>query len=288
MDFRVRALWGHPPPESTTLADLRVAIEALPLRAVPPFALSYVTRGGADQATLARSLAAARQERLDGLVARVGDALRSGARPRGASEDGDGGAADRGEGGGADAAADAPRANDGAVVDVAAPTPVPSDLDAWLLRGVTISARLLPLMETHPEVLDDVARAVGWIDLLLDEDDTSPEILERAALVFGRAARFGGTERMLMELAYATPDRADGLARGAAVWERLGRGREACAQWIRAARWRDDAEDPNWRKAISCARRDPGVGDWREIRGYVLGRARPERRAALAATLDQL
>jgi hypothetical protein len=124
------------------------------------------------------------------------------------------------------------------------------------------------------------------VDLLLGEDETSPEILELAALVFGRAARFGGTERMLMELAYATPDRADGLARGAAVWERLGRTREACAQWMRAAKWRDDAEDPTWRIAISCARRDPGAGDWREIRGYVLSRARPERRSAVAATLD--
>ena len=26
MDFRVRALWGHPPPDTTSLAELRVAI----------------------------------------------------------------------------------------------------------------------------------------------------------------------------------------------------------------------------------------------------------------------
>ena len=44
---------------------------------------------------------------------------------------------------------------------------------------------------------------------------------------------------MLTELTFHTPDRAAGLARGAAVWEQLGRPREACAQWIRAARWRD-------------------------------------------------
>ena len=90
-----------------------------------------------------------------------------------------------------------------------------------------------------------------------------------------------------MELAYATPDRAAGLAWGAAVWDSLARPREACAQWIRAAKWRDDPEDPTWLRAIGCARRDPGAGDWREIRGYVLGRARPDRRAALAATLDR-
>jgi tetratricopeptide (TPR) repeat protein len=287
MDFRVRALWGHPPPETTTLAELRVAIQALPLRAVPPLALAYVTHGGSERATLARSLAAARQEKLEGLAVRVGDALRGAAsEPQGDFVDG-GGPSD---GGTSDAAPEdaavAARPTDAFTIDVPAPTPVPGDLDAWVLRGTTVSARLVPIIRTHPDVLGDVPRAVGWVDLLLAEDETSPEILELAALVFGRAARFGGTERMLMELAYATPDRAEGLARGAAVWERLGRGREACAQWIHAARWRDDAEDPTWRKAISCARRDPGAGDWREIRKYVLGRARPERRAALAATLD--
>ncbi|HVU52171.1 MAG TPA: hypothetical protein VHL80_15845, partial [Polyangia bacterium] len=160
------------------------------------------------------------------------------------------------------------------------------NLDQWLLAGPTLEARLLPLLDAHPELLEDVTRAVFWVDLLLGEDETSPRVLALAALVVGRAERFGGTERMLMELAYATPDRADGLARGAEIWEQLGRRREACAQWVRAARWRDEPEDPAWRKAIACTRRDPGVGDWREIRSYVLDRAPPERRAALAATLD--
>ena len=166
------------------------------------------------------------------------------------------------------------------------PLPAPARLEGWLLEGVTVEARLLPLLDAHPELLDDVERAVGWIDLLLAEDETSPRVLELGALVFGRAERFGGTERMLMELAFATPDRAVGLARGAAIWERLGRGREACAQWVRAARWRDDPEDPRWRHAIACTRRDPGAGDWREIRSYVLARARPDRRADLARALD--
>ena len=303
MDFRVRALWGHPPPATTTLAELRLAIAELPLRAVPPLAFAYVTHGGSEPATLARALAAARQERLEGLAARVGDALRGGAVAlRGAGD----GAPSRGAGDGAPSRdAGAPEAGaadggvapevaardvaarwDGASLDVPAPVPVPAELESWVLCGSTISARLLPVVRAHPEVLDDVARAVAWIDLLLAEDETSPEILELAAFVFGRASRFGGTERMLMELTYASPDRALGMERGAAVWERLGRGREACAQWIHAARWRDDAEDPTWRRAISCARRDPGAGDWREIRGYVLGRARPDRRAALAASLD--
>jgi hypothetical protein len=284
MDFRTLALAGHAPPATMPLADLRAAVAALPLRAVPAFATAYVARGGGDRETLARGLAAARQEKVEALAARLADALRAG----GASELDWGVAGD----GGVDGDADAPdlAAQDGgADVGVDAPPPavsLPADLDAWVLRGLTLSARLLPLVRARPEVLDDGPRALSWIDLLLAEDDTSPDVLELAAWVFGRAGRFGGTERMLMELAYASPDRADGLARGAVVWERLGKGREACVQWIRAARWRDEPEDPTWRRAISCARRDPGVGDWRAIRGYVLERARPERRASLAASLD--
>ena len=167
-----------------------------------------------------------------------------------------------------------------------AAVPAGVELTAWVLGGPSLSARLLPLVAASPAVLDDQTRALRWMDLLLDEDPTSPDVLELVALVFGRARRYGGTERMLMELAYHTPDRAAGMARGAAVWDRLGRPREACAQWIGAARWRNDAEDPTWRQAIDCARRDPGAGDWREIRDYVLNRAKPARREALAAALD--
>jgi hypothetical protein len=167
-----------------------------------------------------------------------------------------------------------------------APTRLPPDIESWVLSGPSLSARLVPLAAAFPAVIDDVPRALRWADLLLDEDPSSPDLLELVALIFGRAGRFGGTDRMLMELTFHTPDRAAGLARGATVWERLGRPREACAQWIRAARWRDEPEDPLWLRAISCARKDPGAGSWQEIRAYVLGRARPERREVLAAALD--
>jgi hypothetical protein len=163
---------------------------------------------------------------------------------------------------------------------------LPVDLDGWLYGGPVLSARLLPLAVAFPSILDDVPRALVWVDLLLAEDPSSPDVRELSALVFGRARRFGGTERMLMELAYYSPDRAAGLARGARVWDRLGRSREACAQWIRAARWRDDPEDPAWQRAVSCSRRDPGAGDWQAIRAYVLARAAVDRRAAIAAALD--
>ncbi len=166
------------------------------------------------------------------------------------------------------------------------PTNVPLDIERWVLSGSTLSGRLLPLVAARPAVLDDLPRALRWAEILLDEDPTSPDVLELVALIFGRAGRFGGTDRMLTELAFHTPDRAAGLARGAAVWDRLGRPREACAQWIRAARWRDEPTDPLWEKAISCARKDPGAGSWQEIRAYVLGRARPEQRQTLAAALD--
>ena len=169
---------------------------------------------------------------------------------------------------------------------VSAPPQWPADVDAWVFGGAALSTRLLPLAAAYPAVLDDVPRAVRWADLLLEEDSSSPDVLELVATIFGRAGRYGGTDRMLMELAYHTPDRAAGLARGAVVWERVGRPREACAQWIRAARWRDQPGDPLWVKAVSCTRRDPGAGDWQEIRAYVLGRARPERRDAVAAALD--
>jgi len=162
----------------------------------------------------------------------------------------------------------------------------PADIDGYVLAGASLSARLLPLVAAFPWLLDDQTRALSWAELLLAEDPTSPDVLELVALIFGRAGRGGGTERMLMELAYHSPDRAAGIARGATVWDRLGRPREACAQWIRAARWRDDPEDPVWRNAIACARSDPGAGDAKAIRDYVVSRARPERRDAIAAALD--
>ncbi len=70
-----------------------------------------------------------------------------------------------------------------------------------------------------------------------------PMFASSSRVIFGRAHRYGGTQRMLMELAYYSPDRPAAYARAASVWERLGRTREACAEWIHAARLRDDPED---------------------------------------------
>jgi tetratricopeptide (TPR) repeat protein len=171
------------------------------------------------------------------------------------------------------------------VVPIAGGSP-PSDVDGYVLQGAALSSRLLPLVAAFPWLLDYQTRALFWAETLLAEDPTSPDVLELVAVIWGRAGRFGGTERLLMELTYHSPDRAAALARGAAVWDRIRRPREACAQWIRAARWRDDPEDPVWRTALACARLDPGAGDAKAIRDYVLSRARPERRDAIAAELD--
>jgi len=166
------------------------------------------------------------------------------------------------------------------------PSPLPQDLGSWVLQSPALSTRVLPLAVAAPWVLDDQPRALTWAELLLEEDPSSPDVLALVALIFGRAGRFGGTERMLAELTFYTPDRPSGLARGAQIWEQVGRPREACAQWIRAARWRDQPDDPLWRKAIACARRDPGAGDWREIRAYVLERTPPADRDDVATQLD--
>jgi tetratricopeptide (TPR) repeat protein len=166
------------------------------------------------------------------------------------------------------------------------PSPLPQDLASWVLQSPALSTRVLPLAVAAPWVLDDQPRALSWAELLLDEDPSSPDVLALVALIFGHAGRFGGTERMLTELTFYTPDRASGLARGAQIWEQVGRTREACAQWIRAARWRDEPEDPLWLKAIACAHRDPGAGDWREIRAYVLDRTPAADRDDAAARLD--
>jgi hypothetical protein len=66
----------------------------------------------------------------------------------------------------------------------------------------------------------------------------------------------------------------------------VGQIRSSCALWLRAARWRDEPDDPAWHHAIACARRDPGAGDWRTIRAYVLSRAPADRRDDIAAALD--
>lgn len=285
LDVRVSALWGHPPPTSTPLSELRAGIATLPLRAVPPFAAVYVARGGRDAAALERGLAAARQEAQGGLAARIGGALRAGRAGGETGADGgvaDAGAPSEGDAGASDAALVVAEGDAGA----AAYLPVRSDLERWMVSGASVVARLLPLARAYPEALEDLSSVLRWIDLALDEDPTSPDLLELAAVSFGRAGRFGGTERMLAELVYETPDRAAGLERAARTWERLARPREACVQWLRAARWRDEPEDPTWRTAITCARRAPGVADAREIRDYVLARATPSRRAAVATALD--
>ena len=104
-------------------------------------------------------------------------------------------------------------------------------------------------------------------------------------MIFGRAGRFGGTERMLMELVYHSPDRAAGIARGAAVWDASG-GRARPARSGSARRAGATTRRIRRGEGVACARRDPGAGDAKAIRDYVIGRARPEPRDVLAAALE--
>jgi hypothetical protein len=271
--FRLMATRNDVAPEVLAIPDLAQAIAALPLRAIPPFAKAYVAGGGDHLPTLRRSLAAARQERKGPLAADVQAAIdRLGDATGGAHDD-------------VAAAAENGRPALGAA-DPSEVAPLPRDLEQWVLGGASLSARLLPLLATHPELLQPDARARLWVDLLVSEDPTSPDVQEVAALVDGLARRFGGAERKLLDLVFYSPDRYQGMVRTAVVWERVGRLRDACVQRVRAARWRDDPEDPMWRAAIACTRHDPGAGDWRGIRQYVIERAPPDRRAAVAASLD--
>jgi hypothetical protein len=294
MEARLLAASGRTPPPELPDAALAAAVAELPARALPPFAAAYVARGGREPALLARALGAARDARDTALAARIAAELpvdeAPGAAPTPVSTPGlvlaSAAAPD------AVAAASRPSTPSPAPAPAVAPpagpatAPPPVDLDAWVLGSPSLSYRLLPLLRRRPDLLAAGPRSRRWADLLLDEDPTSPDVLEAAALIDGLAGRLGGAERKLGDLVYFSPDRYAGMIRAARVWERAGEARAGCALWIRAARWRDDPEDPAWRRAVACTRRDPAAGDWRAIRQYVLDRAPAARRAALAAALD--
>jgi hypothetical protein len=301
-DFRLAA--AADPPARVEPGVAERAVLELPLRAVPHFAELYLQGGAAAgviesdpavrRAALNRAWRAARQERLRPLAARLQALVAAGEAPApapAAMPPGSGGSAKTQQR--ADALLDEPAAP----ADPPLPTD-PSALDDWAVGGASASARLVPLLEgaarrLAPGTVDPAAallapgeRSRRWADLLLEEDPTSPEVLELTAMIDGLAGRIGGSERKLLDLVYFTPDRYQGLARAAGVWDRVGQVRFSCAAWLRAARWRDEPDDPAWGRAVACMRRDPGAGDWRSVMAYVLDRTPPERRAAAAAALD--
>ena len=262
VSFRLIAATGTAPSANTLLRDLRQAIVELPLRVLRPFGDVYLRKHGDDRATLQRLFAAARQASDPTLMERLAEAI------------------DR-----------LPPADSAtAEPPPSAPpplTPPPGvDPERWAMGGPTLSRRLLPLLAARPDLLAPGEQSRAWALALQAEDPTSPAVHEATALIDGLAGRFGGVERKLTDLVYYSPDRYDGFLRAATVWDRVGRPRDACVLRVRAARWRDDPEDALWRDAIACTRGDPGAGDWRAIRQYVLDRAPPARRDAVAAFLD--
>ena len=295
------------------------AMLELPLRAVPAFATIYLDHGERplNHAALDRALRAARQEKRAALIVRLDQALAqdeaagtNGAATPGAATaapaEGASGAAmspapdGSRPGGSSDRSAEisweqtaealldapaAPRASASASAS-ASPADDPDALDRWVLGAAAVSFRLLPLLQRTPALLAPGPRSRTWSELLLQEDPTSPDVLEIAAVIDGLADRIGGAERKLTDLVYFTPDRYQGLVRAAQIWRRVGQARLSCEAWVRAARWGDAVDDPAWRRAIDCTRADPGAGDWRAIRRYVLDRAPENRREAIAATLD--
>jgi len=300
-DFRLAAA-AQPPARVEPGAAERAVLE-LPLRAVPPYAEIYLDGGaaagvietdpGVRRAALERAWRAARQERMHPLADRLRSLLAAAdpvatppqtpaVLPRGSEAQGV-----------ADALLDAP-----AAPRELPPPADPAALDDWVVGTASVSTRLLPLLaaperKLSPGTANPAAallapgdRSRRWVELLLDEDPTSPDVLEVAAVVDALAGRIGGSERKLVDLVYFTPDRHQGLVRAAGIWERVGQVRHACAAWLRAARWRDEPDDPAWARAIACMHRDPGAGDWRSVLAYVLDRTAPERRAAAVAALD--
>jgi hypothetical protein len=298
-DFRLAAA-AQPPARVEPGAAERAVLE-LPLRAVPPYAEIYLDGGAAAgvietdpavrRAALERAWRAARQEKIRPLAERLHALLAAadqGAPPPGAPPVLLG--ATPSAQGLADALLDAP-----AAPAVRAPPGDPAALEDWVVGTASISTRLLPLLEAPEQKLETGATAAllapgdrsrRWVELLLEEDPTSPDVLELAAVVDALAGRIGGSERKLVDLVYFSPDRYQGLVRAAGIWERVGQVRHSCAAWLRAARWRDEPDDPAWGRAIACMRRDAGAGDWRPVLRYVLDRTPPERRAAVAAALD--
>jgi hypothetical protein len=270
MVFRLRAAWGASPADLEQDV-LERALSDLPERALAPFTAAYLASGGSEPRVLHRAWSAARiygphelQARIESLPAaasfsRTGTEAVSevaGQAPSGNPEsDGTAAAA------GAVAAGKPPR------VTVVAPAD-----ENWLLSGPTLAGLLLPLCQVFPDLTAPGPRSRAWSDLLIAEDPTSPDSLEIAALIDARAGRIGGASRKLGDLVFYSPDRAEGQARAARVWERAGQQRRACLAWQEAANF-GPREDPRWCEVIACVRRTPGAGDPEIVVHYVRERA---------------
>lgn len=162
------------------------------------------------------------------------------------------------------------------------PQPCPGAAGADALTGAlddaAVGPRILALIlaPNGEAPLPSDARGASaqraWLvaQLLVEEDPTSGDAREAAALLASAAGRDAWADRMLSDQVFHSPDRPEALARAAGVWQRRGHLRRACARWRERTQLVASVGDESWDRLYACARRDPSIGDAEAVRRYVL------------------
>ena len=298
MTYRLRAVWGAVVGD-LELTTLEEALTELPERVLAPFSDAYLAAGGSQPTVLARARQAARVfgppallDRLDAVApvpstaaADAGAGAPAGVPPRTGSSASAGGAPALTPG------APPPGSPAPALAPPPAPTPSPSPVpsapiaggppgppasaaDLWraLYGGPTLARRLIPAARLHPELLEPSPASRDLVVHLLDEDPTSPDSLELAAVIEARAGRVDSAASKLEDLVFYSGDKVEGASRAAGVWQRVGQSRRACAAWEQAA-LAGAIDDPHWCRFLACAATTPGATSLPEARRFVSARA---------------
>jgi tetratricopeptide (TPR) repeat protein len=298
MTYRLRAVWGAVVGD-LELATLEEALTQLPERVLAPFSDAYLAAGGSQPTVLARARQAARVfgppallDRLDAVApvpsteaadagVGAGAGAPAGAAPPPASSASAGGAPALTPGApppGSPAPALTPTPSPSPVpspsIAGGPPGPLPSTPDLWraLYGGPTLARRLIPAARLHPELLEPSPASRDFVVHLLDEDPTSPDSLELAAIIEARAGRVDSAASKLEDLVFYSGDKVEGASRAAGVWQRVGQRRRACAAWEQAA-LAGAIDDPHWCRFLACAAATPGATNLPEARRFVSARA---------------
>jgi hypothetical protein len=297
MTYRLRAVWGAVVGD-LELATLEEALTELPERVLAPFSDAYLAAGGSQPTVLRRARKAARVfgppallDRLDAVVPVPSTAAPDAGAPGGAAPlSGSSAAAAGGAqtlplgapplGSPTPSLAPPPPPTPSPSPSPSASTPGgppgqrPSSPDLWrdLYGGPTLARRLIPAARRHPELLEPGPASRDFVVRLLDEDPTSPDSLELAALIEARAGRVDSAASKLEDLVFYSGDKVEGASRVAGVWQRVGQSRRACAAWEQAA-LAGAVDDPNWCRFLACAAETPGATNLPEARRFVSARA---------------